>query len=186
VEHNKEQRNKGTSEQRNKTLSQSGRRGEGVDDRYSYRNLILWQRAQELAYEIIQVTKRLPNTWASAVIARQIISSATSIGANIAECHGRFSFGAYRNHLSIARGSTAETDSWLDLLCREGVLSKDEEQRLHERCRQLLGMLTTKINVLDREAGRNQASVKESHADYSAEPAIDMAFLFEESDYHSL
>jgi four helix bundle protein len=84
------------------------------------------------------VTKRLPDTWASAVMARQIIASATSIGANIAEEHDRFSVGAYRNHLSIARGSTAETDSWIDLLYREGMLTKHEEQRLHDRCRQLL------------------------------------------------
>jgi four helix bundle protein len=156
-----------------------------VDDRYSYRNLILWQRAQELAHDVIQVTKRLPNSWASAVIARQIISSATSIGANIAEGHGRFTFAAYRSHLSIARGSTAETDSWLDLLYREGLLEKDEEQRLHQRCRQLLGMLTTKINVLDSENNRNKNSMRETSAEYTVDLPIDPTILFDETDYNS-
>lgn len=51
---------------------------------YHYRNLILWQRAQELAFDIIQVVTALPNTYASATIAQQIIRSATSIAANIA------------------------------------------------------------------------------------------------------
>ncbi|HEU5089904.1 MAG TPA: four helix bundle protein, partial [Roseiflexaceae bacterium] len=94
-----------------------------MSDRYSYRNLILWQQAQELAHDIIQITKRMTLSWASAIIARQIISAATSIGANIAEGHGRFSVAAHRNHLSIARGSAAETDSWLDLMRREGILN---------------------------------------------------------------
>ena len=89
---------------------------------YNHRNLIVWQRAQELAHQMIQLTKRLPQSWANAVLARQIISAATSIGVNIAEGHGRFTPGAHGNHLSIAKGSAAETDSWLDSLCREGVV----------------------------------------------------------------
>lgn len=153
-----------------------------MDDRYSYRNLILWQRAQELAHDIIQITKRLPSTWASRVIARQVIASATSIAANIAEGHGRFSFGAYRNHLSIARGSTAETDSWIALLRREGLLTDDEERHLHQRCRQLLGMLTTKINALDAAKHSDQRGVREDVAAYSVEPESDSTFL-DESDY---
>jgi hypothetical protein len=65
-----------------------------VGREYHFRNLILWQRGQELAHDVIQVTKRMPQSWANAVIARQIIASATSVGANIAEGHGRFSIGA--------------------------------------------------------------------------------------------
>lgn len=59
-----------------------------MTQRYSYRNLIMWQRAQELALAIIQIVHRLPQSWANAVLARQIVSSATSIRANIAEGHG--------------------------------------------------------------------------------------------------
>jgi len=77
---------------------------------YSYRNLILWQRAQALALRVIQIVQHLPNNWGTAVIARQIIASATSVSANIAEGHARFTPGAHRQHLSIAKGSAAETD----------------------------------------------------------------------------
>jgi four helix bundle protein len=73
-----------------------------VSNTYSYRNRILWQRAQELAYDVIQITKRLPNTRANAVIARQLRALATSIAANIAEGHARFSIKAHCNHLLIA------------------------------------------------------------------------------------
>jgi four helix bundle protein len=140
-----------------------------VSERYSYRNLILWQRAQELAYDVIQVTKRLPSTWASGVIVRQILRSATSISANIAEGHGRFSIGAHRNHLSIARGSAAETDSWLDLMRRENWLSLEEEMRLHERCNQVIAMLTTKINQLNSRDQSDDSNLREQRAIYSAD-----------------
>src|SRR5262249_21094875 len=90
---------------------------------YTYRNLVLWQKAQTLAVQVIQITQHLPHTWGNAIIARQIIASATSISANVAEGHGRYSFGAYRNHLSIAKGSATETDSWLDLLRQLGAIS---------------------------------------------------------------
>jgi four helix bundle protein len=140
-----------------------------VSERYSYRNLILWQKAQELAYEIIQLTKRLPNTWASGIIARQIIASATSIAANIAEGHGRFSIGAHRNHLSIARGSATETDGWLDLIRREGWMSSIEEEQTHQRCQQIIGMLTTKINQLNKSSGAGGDRVREWSEVYAIE-----------------
>src|SRR3972149_7558503 len=87
---------------------------------YTYRNLDLWQRAQELAVRVIKLTERFPSTAAASGLARQIVGSAASIGANIAEGHGRYSYAAYRQHLSIAKGSASETDSWLDLLSRLG------------------------------------------------------------------
>src|SRR3954464_9763059 len=68
---------------------------------YTHRNLILWQRAQELGYQVSKLTHRLPQSWANAVLARQIVSAATSVGANIAEGHGRYTLAAHRNHLLI-------------------------------------------------------------------------------------
>jgi four helix bundle protein len=117
---------------------------------YTHRNLILWQKAQELAYDVISFTRRMPTSWANAVIARQVIASATSIAANVAEGHGRYTLGAHRHHLSITKGSTAETDSWLDLLRRDGVLNTEEEGQLHERCDELMRMLTGKTRNLEQ------------------------------------
>lgn len=132
---------------------------------YNHRNLIVWQRAQELAHQMIQLTKRLPNRWANAVLARQIISAATSIGANIAEGHGRFTPGAHKNHLSIAKGSAAETDSWLDSICREGYLSR-EEAPLHKECMEIMAMLTSKIIDLERLDQLASKKLRETSEEY--------------------
>src|SRR5688572_22381510 len=97
--------------------------GDKVSD---FRRQVLWQRGQDLAYEIVQVVRRMPRDASSAPIASQVIRSATSIAANIAEGYGRYSQASYRNHLSIARGSAAETLSWLDLMERLGYMSTDK------------------------------------------------------------
>ncbi len=116
---------------------------------YTYRNLDMWERAQELALQVIKLTERFPSTAAASVLARQIVGSAASVGANIAEGHGRYSFAAYRNHLSIAKGSASETDSWLDLLRRAGYIDDAAEAKLHSHCLTILGALTRRIRDLD-------------------------------------
>ena len=119
--------------------------------RYSFRNLALWQRGQELALEIIKMTERLLDTASARVIARQVVSSASSVSANIAEGHGRFSVAAYRNHLSIARGSACETATWIDLLSRAGYIDSAAEKELASRCNELLAGLTNQMRALERK-----------------------------------
>ncbi|NJN18285.1 MAG: four helix bundle protein [Oscillochloris sp.] len=162
-----------------------------VDERmtkdYSYRNLIVWQKAQELAHEVIAVTRKLPQSWANAVIARQIIASATSVGANIAEGHGRYSVGAHRNHLSIAKGSAAESDSWLDLMRREQVLTDEEEARLHKLCVELMKMLTGKIRDLEQleDQQKAQSQKRETREGSTLYDLNQAPFPFTDADYLS-
>jgi four helix bundle protein len=152
-----------------------------VAKEYSHRNLILWQRAQELAHRMIQLTQRLPHNWANAVLARQIIGAATSIGANIAEGHGRYTPGAHGNHLSIAKGSAAETDSWLDLLRREGRITPQEDGPIHAECMEIIAMLTSEILDLERLERGSQRKLREASAAYMSggEPP----FPFRPEDY---
>jgi four helix bundle protein len=133
---------------------------------------------------MIQLTHRLPQNWANAVIARQIISAATSIGANNAEGHGRFTPGAHGNHLSIAKGSAAETDSWRDLLRREGYLSPEEESQLHLECMEIVAILKSKILDLERLEREGSAKVREERASYIASDLVDdPRYPFSSDDY---
>ncbi len=136
---------------------------------YSYRNLVLWEKAQTLALNVIQRVAKLPADPASRIMAQQIIRSVTSIGANVAEGHGRYSLPAHRNYLSIAKASACETDSWLDLLRRAGYLDAGEENRLHEACGELIRMLTGKMLRMGRmqSAMKRTAEVREPKAFYS-------------------
>ena len=144
---------------------------------YSFRNLLLWQKAQELALEVVKVVTALPADPAARVIGRQVMASASSIGANIAEGHGRFTPGAHRNHLSIAKGSACETDGWLDLLHRAGYIDSEAEGRLHTSCDELILMLTAKILQMERLDRSKGTRLKEETAlntaeDYAADQQV--------------
>ena len=149
-------------------MEQLNNRAMGQDTQpYNFRNLVLWQHGQELALSVVRLTEALPPTQAARTIARQVIASSGSIAANIAEGHGRFSVAAYRNHLSIARGSVAETDSWLDLLSRAGYIAPGQIEELHQECLNLLGGLTRQMKALDVKLRSTKAgSMREDASDY--------------------
>lgn len=135
---------------------------------YSFRNLQLWEQAQAFARDVIAIVDDLPARRSVDSIARQLTRSATSIGANIAEGHGRFGLPSYRNHLSIAKGSACETDSWLDLLRRLGLLSPEREAELHRRCSSLIAAITRRILDLERTG----KAAREERAGYVADEEI--------------
>ena len=118
--------------------------------RYSFRNLRIWESAQELAADIIRLLARLPRSNAVRGVEPQLVASAGSVGANIAEGHGRYSVPAYRNHLSIARGSLAETESWLDLLKRVDLISAEADAEFQRRCAELAGGITRQMVALEK------------------------------------
>lgn len=135
------------------------------DYAYGYRSLIVWQKAQELALEVARLVGAMPRDSVASVLGRQVMASAGSIGANIAEGHGRYSAGAYRNHLSIARGSACETDGWLDLLRKSGYIDEETESRLHGLCMEVVKLLTTRMIGLEKQ--RNGAGrIREQSSEY--------------------
>jgi len=142
-------------------------------DEYSFRNLILWQKAQALTLDIVKLVGPLPNDRVAPVIARQVVRSASSIAANIAEGHGRFTYAAHRNHLSIAKGSACETDGWLDLLRRAGYLTQEAESSLHAACVELIRMLTAKILDIERREWAGGKKIREESAEYLVHDTLD-------------
>jgi four helix bundle protein len=115
---------------------------------------LLWQKAQAFAAELVVLLRDLPNDRAAESIARQLIRSGSSIAANIAEGYGRYSPGAYRNHLSIARGSAFESESWIDLLVRTGYLKDESGERLLAQCAELQKLLSYRMKALEESKPR--------------------------------
>lgn len=133
--------------------------------RHSFRNLASWQKAQAMADEVLDVVDTLPNTRVTGVLAQQIVKSATSVAANIAEGHGRFAVGAYRNHLSIARGSANETIGWIELLSRRGYVTPARRDELFERMEEILRIISAQMIQLDKQSGTSR-SLREEQAEY--------------------
>lgn len=131
--------------------------------RRHFRNLIHWQKGQALAAEILSLVRQLPREQAYQVLGSQVLRSAGSVPANIAEGYGRFSRAAYRNHLSIARGSLMETQTWLDLLAREKTIPAEIAKRLDDGCEELARLLTERMKALDHQ---NPGGVREEGPEY--------------------
>ena len=86
-------------------------------------NLIAHTKALEAAGITIKLVMRVPAPLKS--IADQVIRSASSVPANLAEGHGRI--GRDRsNHWRIAYASAKEVDSHLMLLAHTGAISQNQ------------------------------------------------------------
>jgi four helix bundle protein len=127
---------------------------------------LLWRKAQDLAEETASVAVAFPRDVAAEPIARQLVRAAESIAANIAEGYGRYSQPAYRHHLSIARGSAFEVQSWLDLLIRRGYLSPESGRHLTSKCIEVQKLLTVRMKALGE--GKTYAVSEASDSDYEA------------------
>ena len=121
--------------------------------------------AQDFAERVAQAVAKLPKDRAADVMGGQLLRASASIAANIAEGYGRYSQAAYRNHLSIARGSAFEAESWLDLLIRQGLIGQEHGDHLIEQCVEVQKAVTLRMKSL-AEAGKTYA--KEEGADYEA------------------
>jgi four helix bundle protein len=129
-------------------------------------NLVAWEKAQALAAELARVVDHLPSSRSASILGSQLLRAGTSVAANIAEGYGRYSEPAYRNHLSIARGSLFETESWLDLLQRSGYISPITTNSLIQGCEEVARLVTATMKPLK---SAKQVAIHEEQAIYEAE-----------------
>jgi four helix bundle protein len=87
----------------------------------SYRDLLVWKKAIELAVECYRATRafRAAERYG---LSSQIRRAAVSVAANIAEGHGRKNRGDFLRHLAIANGSLMELESHLAVAARLSYL----------------------------------------------------------------
>lgn len=76
----------------------------------SYRDLVVWQQAMELAKLCYFKTRSFPRTEAFGLTA-QIRRAGASIPANIAEGNGRENTGSYIQFLRVSQGSLKEMET---------------------------------------------------------------------------
>lgn len=94
----------------------------------SYRDLIVWQQAMDLAVSIYEVTRAWPKDEIYGMTG-QVRRAATSVPANIAEGYGRESRASYQQFLRIAQGSLKELEIAHRVGIARGGRTFDEPQR---------------------------------------------------------
>jgi four helix bundle protein len=96
---------------------------------YDYKELIVWQKADELAIEIYKISKHFPKDELYGLTS-QIRRAALSIPTNIVEGYARKGDKELARFANIAIGSLAETEYLLDFSKRLGCLDEKEYTRI--------------------------------------------------------
>ncbi|HUG90594.1 MAG TPA: four helix bundle protein [Planctomycetaceae bacterium] len=111
-----------------------------MSERTHFENLEVYALSEELADAIWEI---VANWWifARMTVGRQLVRAADSIGANIAEGVGRWSYQDNRRFVRIARGSLYETKHWLRRAFRRKLLTDEQTSRLKAILDKLAPML---------------------------------------------
>ncbi len=84
---------------------------------YSYKDLIVWQKAMSLVVKIYELTRKFPDSEIYGLIS-QMRRSAVSIPSNIAEGRRRSSRKDFRQFLVISYGSGSELETQIEIAKR--------------------------------------------------------------------
>jgi len=103
----------------------------------------LEQRTKRFALAVIKLVASLPRSAASDVLGRQILRSATSIGANYREANRAVSRPDFTNKIGTIQKEAAETQYWLELLIESGTSKDSNVANLHKESTELLAIFTT-------------------------------------------
>jgi four helix bundle protein len=113
----------------------------------SFRELEVWQRSMELTIMVYRLTQKFPREEMFGITS-QLRRAAISIPSNIAEGQGRLNTREFRQFLSIARGSTCEVQTQLEIARALGYGDPellDETEALSHRVGQMLFKLLSAL-----------------------------------------
>ncbi|MBQ2746304.1 MAG: four helix bundle protein [Clostridia bacterium] len=121
---------------------------------FNYKELLVWQKAMDLAEEIYKLTASIPKTESIGIIS-QLRRAAVSIPSNIAEGQMRQTTKEYINFLCIARGSNAEVETQLLLCSRIGYLSEEKTEKALSLTTEIVKMLNALISKLNSVSSKS-------------------------------
>jgi len=104
-------------------------------------------RTKQIGLRAIELIDDLPNKPSAWVIAKQIVRSSTSIGANYrAACRAK-SISDFINKLKIVEEETDETLYWLEILEESSLVPKEKISDLKKETEEILSIIVASINT---------------------------------------
>jgi four helix bundle protein len=109
------------------------------------------QRTKEFALRIIKLTKYLPKTIDGQIIAKQILHSGTSVGANYrAVCRAR-SRNEFITKLGIVIEETDETMFWLEIIVETKMMKKELVESLLNEANEITAIMVSSANSASKK-----------------------------------
>ena len=124
----------------------------------SYRDLLVWQRAMDIAVSTYQLSQQYPRDELFGLTS-QSRRAAASIAANIAEGYGRSSRPSYAHFLRIAQGSLKELETHLILAERVGLAARTSTDDLLAKADELGRMFRALIGKLEKSPQSGEGPV---------------------------
>ncbi|TWJ00037.1 four helix bundle protein [Mucilaginibacter frigoritolerans] len=123
---------------------------------YNLEELEVYQLTESFSDEIWFIVAKW-DYFASDTVGKQIVRSADSIGANIAEGYGRYHYKENRNFCYFSRGSIIETKGWLKKSQTRNLISEEQFNKLFEE----LQTIHLKLNAYLKFIGKSAVVNKE-------------------------
>ena len=115
---------------------------------------IMFTKSKAFALRIVRLYKHLRERKES-VIAKQMLRSGTSIGANIYEANYAQGKKDFISKLEIAIKEASETDYWLELLHRTGYINDTVFTSLNDQCTSIRVMLVASCRTAKQNLKSN-------------------------------
>lgn len=113
-------------------------------------------RTKGLALRVIKLVSALPKNQASEVIGKQLLRSATSVGANYrAACRGK-SPADVLSKLAIVEEEADETLYWMELLIESDIISELKLSSLMSETNEIVAMTVASIKTLRANQSKAQ------------------------------
>ena len=118
----------------------------------------LQMRTKQFALQIIKFCEGLPKDETSKILARQLLRSGTSVGANYrAACLGK-SKPAFISKLGDVLEEADESAYWIELLVDAGKAEQQTVAPLPTEARELVAITVSSINTAKRNSGQQERS----------------------------
>jgi four helix bundle protein len=126
----------------------AGKKGEIVESdaariSNSMRSSDLRERTKQFALRIIQLAAMMPRTREADIVARQMVKSGTSVGANYREATRARSKAEFSAKVGVVEQEADETLYWLEIVRECGWVNSELEGRLATEADELVAIFTT-------------------------------------------
>lgn len=104
---------------------------------------VIVNKSKLFALRIIKLYKYLLSDKKEYVLAKQVLRSGTSIGANVREAVRGQSKADFYSKMNIALKEASETEYWLELLVESGIIAREHFESIYSDCQELISLLVS-------------------------------------------
>jgi four helix bundle protein len=115
----------------------------------------LAQRTKQFSLRVVRLVSALPKNRVGDVLGRQVLRSATSIGANYREALRVTSRKHFLSTISIVLREADETLYWLELLAESGIVKMELLQDLIDENKQLVSIFAATVKTTRRNSTKS-------------------------------